>query len=68
MLRQLGMVVGMRVMMLIRRGQFAVRRSTCEIMLVKTKPTQQQQHEDEIGQGSDHYHINRLANIECMRY
>jgi hypothetical protein len=34
------MIVGMRVMMLIRRGQIAVRRSAREIVLMKMKPAQ----------------------------
>ena len=40
LLGQVGMVVGMRVMMLIRRGQVAVRRSAREVVLMKMKPAQ----------------------------
>ena len=40
LLRQVSMIVGMRVMMLIGRGQIAVRRSAREIVLMKMKPAQ----------------------------
>ena len=40
LLRQVGMIVAMRVMMLIRRDQFAVRRSAREIVLMKMNPAQ----------------------------
>jgi len=64
------MVVGVGVGMIVLIGgrQVTVRRRTRKIMLVKMKPTEKQQHEDEAGQRPDHDRVNCAGRDKGMRY
>ena len=70
LLGQVGMVVGVGVGMIVLIGgrQVTVRRRTRKIMLVKMKPTEKQQHEDETRQRPDHDRVNCAGRDKGMRY
>ena len=68
LLGQVGMVVGVGVMVPIGGRQVTVRRRARKIMLVKMKPTEKQQHKDETRQRPDHDRANCPGCNKGVRY